>query len=90
MQPHGYQRMQESEVAKAGHRPHLQMLVTDARLMVVAIILRLEKRPVPRGELSERARVSQEPNDSFPGVRRQTKERIGATTGPLFCRSTRR
>ena len=28
---------------------HLQMLVTEARLLIVAIILRLEKRPAPRG-----------------------------------------
>ena len=31
----------------AGHRPRLQMLVTDPRLRVAAIILRLEKRPAP-------------------------------------------
>ena len=32
---------------KAGHRPHLPILVTEARLLVVAIILRLERRPAP-------------------------------------------
>jgi hypothetical protein len=30
--------VQESEVVKAGHRPRLQMLVTDAWLLVAAII----------------------------------------------------
>ena len=43
------QGVQESEVVKAGHRPRLQMVVTDAWLHVAAIILRLEKRPAPRG-----------------------------------------
>ena len=43
-----YYEVQESEVLKVGHRPRLQMLVTDVWL-VAAIILRLEERPAPRG-----------------------------------------
>ena len=47
MTPHRYHSVQESEVVKAAHRAQLQMLVTEARLLVVAIILRLERRPAP-------------------------------------------
>ena len=47
MEPQGYYWVQESDVVKEGHRPRLQMLVTDAWLLVAAIILRLEKRPAP-------------------------------------------
>ena len=47
MEPYRYRGLQESEVVNAGHRPRLQMLVTDPRLRVAAIILRLETRPAP-------------------------------------------
>ena len=44
-----WRMVQESEVVKVGHRPRLQLLVTDAWLLVAAVILRREKRPAPRG-----------------------------------------
>jgi len=42
MTPQPYYWVQESEVVKAGHRSQRQMLLTDAWLLVAAIILRLK------------------------------------------------